>query len=77
MEQIQLGDIIIEVEQKNIKNLHLSVYPPKGRVRIAAPTKMNFDTIRIYAISKLSWIKKQQAEKKHSRESYRKKNMIE
>lgn len=61
MEQIKLGDIRIEVEQKNIKNLHLSVYPPKGRVRIAAPTKMKLDTIRIYAISKLSWIKKQQA----------------
>jgi len=61
MEQIQLGNIKIEVEQKNIKNLHLSVYPPNGRVRIAAPSKMKFDTIRIYAISKLSWIKKQQA----------------
>lgn len=61
MEHIQLGEISIEVEQKNIKNLHLSVYPPKGRVRIAAPSKMKLDTIRIYAISKLSWIKKQQA----------------
>ena len=61
MEQIQLGNISIEVEQKDIKNLHLSVYPPKGRVRIAAPARMKLDTIRIYAISKLSWIKKQQA----------------
>ena len=61
MEHIQLGDISIEVEQKNIKNLHLSVYPPQGRVRIAAPSRMQLDTIRIYAISKLSWIKKQQA----------------
>ncbi len=60
MDYIQLGNISIEVEQKNIKNLHLSVYPPIGRVRIAAPLKMNLDTIRIYAISKLSWIKKQQ-----------------
>lgn len=60
MDYIQLGDISIEVEQKDIKNLHLSVYPPIGRVRIAAPLKMNLDTIRIYAISKLSWIKKQQ-----------------
>ncbi len=60
MEHIQLGNISIEVEQKNIRNLHLSVYPPKGRVRIAAPSKMKLDTIRIYAISKLSWIKKQQ-----------------
>jgi len=61
MERIQLGDFSIEVEQKDIKNLHLSVYPPEGRVRIAAPSKMKLDTIRIYAISKLSWIKKQKA----------------
>lgn len=61
MEFIKLGDIKVEVEQKQIKNVHLSVYPPTGRVRIAAPARMNMDTIRIYAISKLAWIKKQQA----------------
>ncbi len=60
MEQIKLGEIIVDVELKDIKNVHLSVYPPKGRVRIAAPRRMTMDTIRIYAISKLSWIKKQQ-----------------
>lgn len=60
MEQIRLGDIMVEVELKDIKNVHLSVYPPKGRVRIAAPSRMSLDTIRIYALSKLSWIKKQQ-----------------
>ena len=60
MEQIQLGDITIDVEQKAIKHLHLSVYPPTGRVKIAAPLHIDLDTIRVYAISKLSWIKKQQ-----------------
>lgn len=60
MEHIQLGDIEIEVELKDIKNVHLSVYPPKGRVRIAAPSRMSMDTIRIYALTKLPWIKKQQ-----------------
>jgi predicted metal-dependent hydrolase len=60
MQQLKLGAITVDVVQKNIKNVHLSVYPPTGRVRIAAPIKMNLDTIRIYAISKLSWIKKQQ-----------------
>ena len=60
MEVLQLGEIKIEIVQKDIKNLHLSVYPPMGRVKIAAPAKMSLDTIRIYAISKLSWIKKQQ-----------------
>jgi len=60
MEQLHLNDITIDVVLKDIKNVHLSVYPPLGRVRIAAPLRMNMDTIRIYAISKLSWIKKQQ-----------------
>ena len=60
MKYLHLGDISIEVEQKDIKNIHLSVYPPVGRVRIAAPSRMDIDTIRIYAISKLKWIKKQQ-----------------
>jgi predicted metal-dependent hydrolase len=60
MEQLNLGDIVIDVELKDIKNIHLSVYPPTGRVRIAAPLRMDLDTIRIYAISKLGWIKKQQ-----------------
>ena len=60
MEQLILGDVSIEVELKDIKNVHLSVFPPIGRVRIAAPRRMNLDTIRLYAISKLSWIKQQQ-----------------
>lgn len=49
----------MEVVQKDIKNIHLSVYPPVGRVRISAPLRMELDTIRVYVISKLSWIKKQ------------------
>lgn len=61
MTQIHLGDIIVEVTLKDIKNVHLSVYPPLGQVKIAAPERMDLDTIRIYAISKLSWIRKQQA----------------
>ena len=61
MTQIHLGDITVEVTQKDIKNVHLSVYPPMGQVKIAAPERMELDTIRIYAISKLSWIRKQQA----------------
>ncbi|PKM81028.1 MAG: metal-dependent hydrolase [Firmicutes bacterium HGW-Firmicutes-14] len=60
MEQLRLGDIIIDVEKKDIKNIHLSVHPPAGRVRIAAPLRLDLDTIRVYALSKLSWIKKQQ-----------------
>jgi predicted metal-dependent hydrolase len=57
---IQLGDITVDVVRKNIKNIHLSVYPPTGKVRISAPTEMNLDTIRVFAVSKLGWIRKQQ-----------------
>jgi predicted metal-dependent hydrolase len=58
--ELKLGDIAVEVVKKDIKNLHLSVYPPAGRVRISAPLRMNLDTIRVFAISKLGWIKQQQ-----------------
>lgn len=60
MKQIMLGDIPVDVAQKDIKNVHLSVYPPSGKVRISVPSRMDMDTIRVFAISKLSWIKKQQ-----------------
>lgn len=70
MQEIQLGDITIEVTQKDIKNVHLSVYPPFGQVKIAAPIRMNLDTIRIYAITKLSWIRKQQTKIKAQKEKH-------
>lgn len=60
MTQIHLGDITVDVVRKDIKNIHLSVYPPTGSVRISAPERMSLDTIRVYAVSKLGWIKKQQ-----------------
>lgn len=55
-----LGDIKIELVQKSIKNVHLSVLPPYGNVRISAPLHLSKETIRLYAISKLPWIKDQQ-----------------
>ena len=58
--QIQIGEITADVVQKPIKNVHLSVYPPQGKVRIAAPLRMGMDTIRVFALSKLAWIRKQQ-----------------
>ena len=57
---IHLGNIAVDVVLKDIKNVHLSVYPPSGKVRISAPSRMKVDTIRLYAISKLDWIKQQQ-----------------
>jgi predicted metal-dependent hydrolase len=58
--KFELGEIAVEVVKKDIKNLHLSVHPPAGSVRISAPLRMNIDTIRVFAISKLGWIKRQQ-----------------
>ncbi len=58
--KIDLGEIAVEVVKKDIKNIHLRVYPPTGKVRISAPLRMNAETIRIFVISKLGWIKKQQ-----------------
>src|SRR5207247_10555328 len=58
--QVRLGDIEVDVVLKDIKNVHLSVHPPTGRVRISAPKRMRLDTIRIFAISKLAWIRQQQ-----------------
>lgn len=58
--RIELGEITADVILKDIKNVHLSVYPPTGKVRISAPKRMSLDTIRVFAISKLDWIKQQQ-----------------
>lgn len=58
--QIELSDISLEVTRKDIKHLHLSVHPPAGRVTFAAPSRLDLDTIRIYALSKLRWIRQQQ-----------------
>lgn len=55
-----VSDIEIEVTKKNIKNVHLSVHPPNGQVKISAPKKMTDDDIRLFVMSKVPWIKKQQ-----------------
>ena len=59
--QIKLGDIAVEVVRKDIKNIYLRVHSPAGNVRISAPRRMSLATIRVFAISKLDWIKRQQA----------------
>ena len=60
MRQLKFGDVTVDVVLKDIKNIHLSVYPPMGRVRISAPLRMREDTIRVFAVSKLPWIREQQ-----------------
>ena len=56
-----VSGIPVQVVRKPIKNLHLSVYPPDGHVRVAVPLHMTDDNIRLAVISRLSWIKKHQA----------------
>ncbi len=58
--RFQIDNISIEVIRKAIKNVHLSVHPPKGRVTIAAPTHLKLDTIRVFAVAKIDWIRDQQ-----------------
>ena len=60
-ETIQLGEISITVTRKDIKNVHLTVHPPDGRVTLAAPTNTRLEVARAYAISKLIWIREQQS----------------
>jgi len=58
MEIITVNKIPVEVEWKDIKNIHLTVYPPDARVHISAPMSMQLDSIRLYIITKLEWINK-------------------
>ena len=58
--QIIVEDIDVQIVRKKIKNLHLRVYPPDGRVRVAAPLYVNDDEIRHVVLTRLDWIRKQQ-----------------
>jgi predicted metal-dependent hydrolase len=64
-ETIHIGDLSIQVTKKDIKNVHLSVHPPDGRVTLVAPTATRLDVARAYVISKLSWIREQQRKLKN------------
>ena len=59
-ETIQLGELSIRVTKKDVKNVHLSVHPPDGRVTLVAPKTTRLEVARAYAISKLGWIRNQQ-----------------
>ena len=60
METLQIANLNIDVIRKDIKNIHLAVYPPMGRVRVAVPLRVTDEALRLFAISKISWIKKNQ-----------------
>ena len=57
-EILQIANVEIDVVRKDIKNMHLAVYPPLGRIRLAVPQKTDEEVLRLFAISKLGWIKK-------------------
>jgi predicted metal-dependent hydrolase len=60
-ETIHLGDVAVAVTRKDVKHAHLSVHPPNGRVTLVAPRGTRSEVVRAYAISKLRWIRDQQA----------------
>jgi predicted metal-dependent hydrolase len=60
MTELEIGDVTVDVVFKDIKNVHLSVHPPTGRVRVSAPSAMNLETVRLFALSKIGWIRKNQ-----------------
>lgn len=60
MEKITVADLTVDLIRKNIRNMHLSVYPPHGRIRIAVPIETTDEAIRLFIISKLGWIKQNQ-----------------
>ncbi|MEY4515443.1 MAG: hypothetical protein RLZZ450_7565, partial [Pseudomonadota bacterium] len=59
--ELTVSGVHVAVVRKAIKNLHLGVYPPDGRVRVAAPLAVSDAAVRVAVISKLRWIKRQQA----------------
>ncbi|MHB8895074.1 MAG: M48 family metallopeptidase [Candidatus Geothermincolia bacterium] len=71
-ETIRLGEIAIAVTRKDIKHVHLSVHPPGGRVTLVAPKRTRPEVARAYAVSKLGWIRDQQAKlRRQARETPR------
>jgi len=58
---IEVNGIRVEVVRKEIRNLHLAVYPPNGRVRVAVPMRINDEAVRLAIITRLGWIRRQQA----------------
>lgn len=67
--QLTFGDIRLDVKFKDIKNVHLSVHPPKGDVTIAAPARMSLETVRAFAATKIGWIRRQQRKLREARKA--------
>jgi len=72
---MQIGDLKVDIDRKAIKNLHIAVHPPEGRVRVAAPETMSLEAIRIAVSLRLAWIRRQQA-KFHGQARQTKREMV-
>ena len=59
--QITVDGLVVDVVRKDIKNLHLGGYPPAGRIRVAVPLRINDEAVRLFTISRLAWLRRQQA----------------
>src|SRR3989442_14859971 len=59
-QQIVVRGVPVEIVRKQIKNLHLAVYPPRGRVRVAVPSHLKDEAVRLAVVSRLGWIRRQQ-----------------
>lgn len=71
-EWLHIAGVDIEVVQKPIKNLHIGVYPPDGRVRVAAPPSLSADAVRVAVLTRLPWIeRKRLGFRRQSRETAR------
>lgn len=62
MADVTIGSIIIDLQRKPIKNLHISVLPPEGKVRVSAPLQLSDNAIRMAVVKRLAWIRQQQAD---------------
>lgn len=59
--RVSVGGVTVEIVRKDIRNLHVGVYPPSGRVRVAAPLRLDDDAVRLAVVSRLGWIRRQQS----------------
>jgi predicted metal-dependent hydrolase len=61
-QDIEVGGVAVQVVRKGIKHLHVGVYPPAGRVRVAVPQHLDEEAVRLAVISRLGWIRRKQRE---------------
>jgi predicted metal-dependent hydrolase len=62
LHRLDVGGVSVEVVRKAVKNFHLGVYPPSGRVRVAVPRHMDDDAVRLAVITRLGWIRRRQSQ---------------